>query len=250
MSQKTKQNKKDLPFKVLNINSKIMKSSPQQILLILLALDNSGSMNSVVDGITGKTSLDLLNQSVRKMFRAIQADSLLRTSVELEIITFNSDVKTVRPFSTLESNADVPTLCASGVTKIGEAICLGAEKIKARKEFHLRSGAANVVKPVLICLSDGLAYESSTESMEKAAKLCKSEDFHTVPVLIGAPGEDPAYLKELGEPLNVSQLALDDLFNGILCATTSTLTTAAEDSFRDLLASAISWTSVLEKNKA
>ena len=48
----------------------------------------------------------------------------------------------------------------------------------------------------------------------------------------------------LNNPLGI-YICIGDLFEGIVAATTSTLTTAAENSFRDLLASALSWTSVL-----
>lgn len=240
--------KTTLPFNVmLQFNEKMFQNaSPSQILSIALALDLSGSMNSVVDGISGKTCLDLLCDALNKMVDTIAGDPLLRTSVELEIITFNSEVEIVRNFSTLEKDSGLPTLVAGGITLIGEAVSKAAEELRIRKKFNLQQGSSHVLSPVLIVLSDGVAFESSPEALARGINECKSKDFNVVPVLIGNAGDDSGYLGKIGDPINVSELAIGDLFEGIVAATTSSLSTVAESSFRELLASALSWSTVLK----
>lgn len=237
--------KTTLPFNVMQFNEKMFQNdSPSQLLTIAIALDLSGSMTSVVDG--GKTCLEMLCTALKKMVNTIAGDPLLRTSVELEIITFNSNVEIVRPFSTVEKDSSLPTLVAGGITLIGEAVSKAAEELRARKKFNLQQGSSHVITPVLIILSDGIAFESSPDALARGIDECRSKDFNVVPVLIGNVGADPGYLGKIGDPINVSELALGDLFEGIVAATTSSLTTVAEDSFRDLLASALSWSFVLK----
>ena len=66
--------KSTLPFNVMQFNEKMFQNaSPTQILSIAIALDLSGSMTSVVDGISGKkTCLDLLCEALNKMVNTCQ----------------------------------------------------------------------------------------------------------------------------------------------------------------------------------
>ena len=237
-----------LPFNVMQFDEKMFQNaSPSQVLPIMMALDLSGSMNAVV-GNSGKTCFELLCEALHRMINTIADDPMLKHCVELGIITFSTDVKIVRPFSTLEEDSSLPTMCASGLTRIGEAIVTAAQEIRAHKHDLVKKGNSNVVHPVLLVLSDGVEFESSPSALFQAKNDCHSGDFNVVPIFIGEDNGAPGFLSELEEPINVNQLALGDLFEGIVAATTSSITTAAEKSFRELLASALSWTETLEKN--
>ena len=236
--------RKNLPYNVLNLTK---NTSPQQILLLLVAVDTSGSMNEVVDNTNGLTRIEMVSKATDEMLRAIAADDILRKSVEVGILTFNTSVKTVRPFATLEDATDAPSFTASGVTKIGEAICTGSELIKKRQEFHLNAAETNVLTPIMLVLSDGVAFESSPTSMADAVNVCSSKAFHTVPVFIGAEEEHAEFLNEIGKPINISQFMIGELFSGIVTATKSSMSTASTEAFEELLKSAISWSTVLVK---
>lgn len=237
-----------LPFNVMQFDEKMFQNaSPSQILPIMMALDLSGSMNTTVR-ISGKTCFELLCEALHRMINTIADDPMLKRCVELGIITFSTDVKIVRPFSTLEKDSRLPTMCASGLTRIGEAVVTAAQEIRAHKQELIKAGKSNIVQPVLIILSDGEECDSSPTALAQAVKECKSGDFNVVPIFIGEDGATPGFLKELGDSLNISQLNISDLFEGIVSATISSLTTKAEESFRELLASALSWTETLGNN--
>ena len=237
--------KKRLPYNTINLQK---NTSPQQTLLLLLLLDTSGSMNEAVEVVDEKeiTKLQLLNAAYQRFIEALSTDPISRKSVELGLITFNSEVKTVRDFSTFETVPDVlPSFTASGVTRIGEAVCTATQQIHKRYEVLLNKGETNTLTPVMVVLSDGYAFESSPDAMQEAVKACSSKVFHTIPIFIGKEEENPAFLNEIGNPINVNQLMIGELFDGILSATKSSLSTASSSAFSDLLQSAISWSMAL-----
>ena len=236
--------KRQYPVNALNLK-KIAGNTAQSILLLSLVIDNSGSMNDKVNDYE-ETKFSILKKALRDMFDIIANDKLLKNSVEISIVKFDSSVEEIRTFSTVKKNQEISS-SPSGVTKIGEAICYASDSLKKRQEHHLANASAHVLKPIMIVLSDGVPCESDPQALKKAIELCHSDEFITVPISIGE--KNNYYLDELSpRVIKIDDFQIKEIFKGIVSATKSTINTASSNAFNDLLQSCISWSQITGKS--
>jgi uncharacterized protein YegL len=140
---------------------------------VCLCLDASGSMSQIIEGEfinTGRTEfndgvnwniveggisrLDKMEEGLNAFLDAIKEDSVARLSIELEIVTFSSEINEIVPFSTVDSISEIPEIQTQDATHIGEAINFCLKKLEQRKQSYIDNGVG-YYQPILVVMSDG-----------------------------------------------------------------------------------------------
>jgi uncharacterized protein YegL len=147
----------DKPFKV---REEELVNNPTKRCPCLLVLDTSSSM----DG----EPIAELNQGVAQFIRELQNHDLASASVELGILTFDSEVKERLDF-TLVENVRPPQLTADGLTSMGEGVDRAIQRLRDRRQMYRDNGVSSYV-PWLVLMTDG----GPTDSWEQAARRLKT----------------------------------------------------------------------------
>lgn len=154
---------------------------------VVLLLDTSGSM--------ANTPIAELNQGLLEFQRALQEDKLAYGRTEICLITFNSSVQTEVEFCPA-SRYEPPTLVASGLTAMNEAIDIGLAAIEDRISRYKELGIT-YYRPWMFLLTDGAPTDEDRE-VEAKAKLHTAIENGKVVYIPMAIGEnaDRAKLQE------------------------------------------------------
>ena len=131
--------------------------NPEPRCPVLIIADCSGSM-------AGRP-IDSMNQGVGDLYQAILDDEIARNRVEVALLSFNSDARVERDFSTV-GERDNPNMRARGATNMHLAIQRGCDLLEDRKEQY-RLGGVPYFRPIMVLFSDGLP-TSPREAMEEA----------------------------------------------------------------------------------
>lgn len=178
--------------------------NPEPRVPCLLLLDVSGSMSG--------DPIRELNEGVKLFKDELMADPLTAKRAEPAIITFGNSVEMVNEFATVESFIP-PTLIASGLTPMGEAVNLALDKLAARKEAYKQNGIS-YYRPWIFLITDG--GPTDTDTWRRAAKRAIDEQNKKACSLfaVGVEGANLEILKEfsLKEPLKLKELRFRDLF--------------------------------------
>ncbi len=103
---------------------------------VVLLLDVSGSMYGA--------PIDELNQGLRQFIRETAEDEAASMSVELEVITFDSNANVAMPFTPIcDVDRDPAPLVADGCTSMGAALRLATKDLKARRQMYRKSGISS-----------------------------------------------------------------------------------------------------------
>ena len=102
-----------------------LAKNPDQKVACLLLLDTSGSMEG--------ERIDELSAGLCSFKEEVLKDGVASSRVDLCVITFDSEVKTIRDFGSVDG-FEPPTLTAQNQTFLGSAILEALDKIEDRKE--------------------------------------------------------------------------------------------------------------------
>lgn len=117
----------------------------EQKCLCILAVDVSGSMAG--------NPMRQLNRGLQDFYKAVEDDMIAANRLEVSIVTFGTSVKCIQE-PTLIHNFDMPTLNASGTTKLVDGVRLSMESIEGRKQWYKNTGQP-YYRPLLILITDG-----------------------------------------------------------------------------------------------
>lgn len=128
---------------------------------VYLLLDTSGSMHGeAIEAV--KNGVQILSSALRKDPHALE-------TAYLSVITFDSVVKQVVPLTELVS-FQMPNIEASGLTHLGDALSLLADKI----ESEVTKTTATVKgdwKPLIFLMTDGVPTDDWQAGLDKLKKL-------------------------------------------------------------------------------
>lgn len=117
----------------------------EQKCLCVLVLDISGSM-------AGEPIAEL-NRGLKEFEDSILADFTASQRLELAVVTFGSSAQLVSKPS-LVGNFEMPTLSASGSTKLVDGMRLAVKLIEERKTWYRETGQ-NYYRPMIVLITDG-----------------------------------------------------------------------------------------------
>jgi uncharacterized protein YegL len=176
--------------------------NPEPRLPCVLLLDVSESMK-------GKPIAEL-NDGLRTYKSELSADPLAARRVEVAVVAFGGEVKTVCDFTTADAFAP-PTLSVSGNTPMGAAMHQGMLMVQQRKQAYRDNGIA-YFRPWIFLITDG----APTDDWKPAAQKVKEgeEGRAFAFFVVGVAGADFKVLEQIGgrQPLKLQGLRFRDLF--------------------------------------
>jgi uncharacterized protein YegL len=177
--------------------------NPEPRVPCVLVLDVSGSM----DG----QPIQELNEGIRQYKDELASDSIASKRVEVAIVTFGEDVRTVVDFTTAEG-FEPPLLGAAGMTPMGQAVDQAIDMVEARKQVYKANGIA-YYRPWIFLITDGGPNDANWErAAERAVLGDRAKSFAFFGVGIGEA--DMATLKRfcVREPLKMKGIKFRELF--------------------------------------
>jgi len=176
--------------------------NPEPRVPCVLLLDVSSSMAG--------QRISELNQGLVAYKDETAADGLAAKRVDVAVVTFGSEVKTLVDFTTI-GNFQPPALEANGATPMGTAIHQAIDMVAQRKKVY-RSNGISYYRPWIFMITDG----GPTDEWKAAAdEVHKGESAKAFSFF--AVGVEGANLEILGQiaarkPLQLKGLAFRDLF--------------------------------------
>lgn len=180
-------------------------NNPTPRVPICLCLDTSGSMGAVEgecvdtgrtiyeDGrtwniVTGGTSrIDELQKGVEAFYQAIREDEMAVYSAEICIVTFDSKASCVVDFANIERQEEIPTLCPTGDTAMGEGVNLALDLLERRKQEYKDKGV-DYYQPWLVLMTDGEPngdQNELTRAINRTADMVNDKKLTVFPIGIG-----------------------------------------------------------------
>lgn len=117
----------------------------EQKCLCVLVVDVSGSMSG--------EPIRQLNKGLQQFQQEVMADFVASQRLEVCIVTFGSSVVSLQE-PCLISNFQMPTLTASGSTRLVDGVRLGIDIIETRKKWYKDTGQ-NYFRPMIFLITDG-----------------------------------------------------------------------------------------------
>ncbi len=171
----------------------------------VLLLDTSGSMYGA--------PINALNEGLKIFKKELDRDDLAKKRVEVAIVSFNSSIKVVRDFVTVDQFKP-PILRAQGLTCMGDGIEQALEMIKTRKSQYRYNGVT-YYRPWLFMITDGSPTDSEI-IIKKAAQTIKDEEANKSIAFfaVGVEGADMSKLSEISvrTPIKLKGLRFRELF--------------------------------------
>jgi len=177
--------------------------NPEPRVPCTLILDVSSSMAG--------NPISQLNDGLVAYKDELSADSLASKRVEVTVITFGSEVKTVCDFTTA-ANFVPPTLEAHGLTYMGQAVNQAIDALEMRKQQYKANGIA-YYRPWMFLVSDGAPNDPNWEAA--AARAVEAEKANAFKMFcVGVEGADIDTLAKFctGEPVKLKGLRFRDMF--------------------------------------
>ncbi|KKJ01214.1 glycosyl transferase family 2 [Prochlorothrix hollandica PCC 9006 = CALU 1027] len=141
----------------------------------MLILDVSGSMHG--------TPIDELNRGVEQFIDSVLEDDFASFSVDLGVITFGGNVKTILPIQPIQE-AKVPVLETSGNTPMGEAVTQAIIELDARKKMYKSTGVS-YYQPWIVLMTDGAPTDTYKAASKKLKDLANSKKIVVIAIGIG-----------------------------------------------------------------
>lgn len=163
--------------------------------------------------------MEQVNKGIRSFICDIRNNIYAVDSVELCVISFGSEVKVEREFSTEmatgsenERKTTFIDITPQGKTPLGKAVLTAIEKIEERQKMYNTRGVTTY-KPWLILISDGKATDNVSEAAYQTISLQRAGRIKVLCVGIGDEANDLAQFKLDGEVIQLKDFALTDFFS-------------------------------------
>ena len=154
----------------------------------VLLLDTSGSMRG--------EPIAALSEGLKAFKDDLTKEALASRRVELAVVTFDSDVKVVQDFVTVDQ-FEPPELAAQGQTFMGSAIHKALDMIQARKAKY-RANAVAYYRPWVFMITDGEPQGEPDSIIQQASQRLKSDEANKR-VAFFAVGVENANMSRLAE---------------------------------------------------
>lgn len=201
--------------------------NPEPRCACVLLLDTSESMSipvapaetlgekaDIIDGVQTYTfsgthelliPMEELSDGIKTFKSGLESDSLASIRVETAIVTFDSDVRVLQDFATVDS-LTTPDLHARGQTSTASAVNRALDMIEARKRKYREAGVS-YYRPWIIMITDGASTDSKRQMLEASKRVHRAEESNQLAFFsVGVGGADMDELNRMGPrravPLN------------------------------------------------
>ena len=169
-------------FRTIESVNNLDPLNPHPRLAICLCLDTSGSMSG--------HPINELNAGIRLFYDTIRKNRDSRLASDVAIVTFGSGgVQCLQNFSQLYQTPNPPSLTASGMTPMGEAVNLALDMIEARRQEYRAVGLPHY-HPWLVLMSDGQPNGDTGEFERASLRSCALVDDRKLVVFPVGIGKD------------------------------------------------------------
>lgn len=180
--------------------------NPTPRIPICLCLDTSSSMLRIVEGNTvatgekvykdgqtwnivsgGISALDKLKEGVASFYEAINEDEVARFGAEICVVTFDSTVRTISDYATVDVVSTSPNLEADGNTAMGEGVNHALNLLENRKKQYQEAGV-DYYQPWLVLMTDGEPNgkeEALNQAINRTTELVDAKKLTVFPIGIG-----------------------------------------------------------------
>ncbi len=185
----------------------------------ILLLDTSGSMN-------GKP-IQELNRGLHVFKEQLENDDLASKRVEITVVSFDSDVKVVNEFETIDNFTPVE-LNAKGLTSMGRAIEQAVNMLEQRKSVYKANGIS-YYRPWIFLITDGAPNDDYTNAIRLVHEGEDKKQFAFFAV--GIEGADMKILGQISKraPLMLNGLNFASLFQWLSNSMSSVSRSATND---------------------
>jgi uncharacterized protein YegL len=161
---------------------------------VYLLLDTSGSMSG--------EPIEAVKNGMQVLISTLRQDPYALETAFLSIITFDTTARQIVPLTEL-SSFQMPDIAATGVTSLGDALSLLAQKVdtEVHKSTTERKGDW---KPIIFIMTDGMP----TDDWQAGLNQFKQRNYGIVVACAAGHGADTNILKQITE--NVVQLDTTD----------------------------------------
>lgn len=154
----------------------------------VLLLDTSGSMRGA--------PIEALNKGLVAFSEDLSRDPLASRRVEVAVVTFDSEVKVIQDFVTVDQ-FHPPVLSAQGLTFMGTAIHKALDMIQGRKAMYRKNGIA-YYRPWAFMITDGEPQGEPDTVVQQASQRLKNDEA-AKRVAFFAVGVENANMSKLAE---------------------------------------------------
>lgn len=206
-------------------------TNPSPRVPVVLCLDTSGSMSQFIGG---TRPIDELNSGLQKFYDSIRADEMALYSAEIAIVTFgNKGVQTLQNFELLNDIVNPPSLIASGLTPMSEAVELAISMLDKRKEEYKNAGV-EYFQPWLVLMTDGKPdNRTSAQNVGRdCVTLIEQKKLVIFPIAIGNEADLSClnfFTVKDRKPLKLQGLNFGNFFQWLSASISSTSTSSPGD---------------------
>lgn len=162
--------------------------NPEPRCACVLLLDTSWSM----DG----PWIRALNAGVSAFKDALEDDPVASLRVETAIVSFNSGVRLVHDFATVDA-LDPPELKAEGSTSTAAAINFAIDMLERRKQTY-RQGGIPYHRPWIVMITDGAASDGEEQMLAVAERVRQADESKQLAFFcVGVTGADLNELRRM-----------------------------------------------------
>ena len=163
--------------------------NPAARIPLCFCADISGSMGR--ENAEGKKPIEELNTFLNDMMAYIRGEASLSQSVEVAIVTFQSQVDVVRDFALCKEDDAPVSLVPAGGTALAHGVDKALEILEARKTMY-KDNTIDYYQPILILVTDGKPgdLDDLPAVADKTTNLSNDGKLSLFPVVIGADGDE------------------------------------------------------------
>ena len=173
--------------------------NPEPRCACVLLLDTSGSMHG--------PPIQALNDGIKAFKAELENDSLASLRVETAIVSFDSSVRLVQDFATVEALA-TPDLDASGATSTATAVNFAIDRVEERKQSY-RDAGIQYYRPWIVLITDGASTDGRQQMDAASDRVRQAEDAKQLAFF--SVGVEGANMNELNRVGTRGAMSLDGL---------------------------------------
>lgn len=190
---------------------------------VIIILDKSDSMSQ-------NDKIGQLNRNLRRMLDRLHKDRRANNSCDLAVVTVDSSVQTLLPYTPLPECPELPELKAGGVTLLLTAVQQALEMIRTQQKFYRDTGTPCHC-PMLWILTDGRSVGEDDalvqQVVEQTASMVQAGTLKVFAVAIGADA-DCGMLRALANGAAPLQVGDDELLQALRAVSDSVISVSRD----------------------